>query len=80
MPKSGLARGARRQQGWLSAELSTSIEGQIAELCRDLAIEAKRLRQMQEQAEQLRIAIRQWVSDSEPAKPEREPVSRAARR
>ena len=79
MPKSGIAV-SRRRQGWRSVQLPNDIEGQLAELCRDLAVEAKRMRQLQEQADELQVVIRQWVSDSEPDNPEREPVSRAGRR
>lgn len=68
MPKSGLERGARQRQR--SVQLLNGIEGRIGELCRDLAVEAKRLRQLQEQADELRMVIRQWISDSEPAEPE----------
>jgi hypothetical protein len=42
-----------------------NIEGQIAEFCRDLAVEAKRMRQLQEQAEELRRIIRRWADHSE---------------
>jgi hypothetical protein len=66
MPKSGLERGAGRKPGRRSIQLPTAIEGQVAELCRDLAVEAKRMRQLQEQADELRTVIRQWASDSEP--------------
>jgi hypothetical protein len=52
--------------------LLSAIEGQVAELCRDLAVEAKRMRQLQEQADELRTVIRQWVAQSEPG-PGREP-------
>jgi hypothetical protein len=31
-------------------------------LCRDLAVEAKRVRQMQEQADELRRLIRHWAN------------------
>ena len=79
MPKSGIAV-ARRNQGRRSVQLPNDIEGQLAELCCDLAVEAKRMRQLQEQADQLRIALREWVSDIEPAGRVREPVSRAERR
>jgi hypothetical protein len=41
--------------------LTDVVEGQIAELCRDLAEEAKRMRQLQEQADELRTTIRQWA-------------------
>ena len=76
MLKSGSEGGAGRRQGPRSAQLPNAIEGRIAELCRDLEIEAKRMRQLQEQADELRTMIRRWVSDSEPA----DPVSRAGRR
>jgi hypothetical protein len=42
--------------------LGNVIEGQIAELCRDLAVEAKRMRQLQEQADELRRVIRHWAN------------------
>ena len=80
MAKSEIEGGARREQRRRSVQLPNAIEGQLAELCRDLAVEAKRMRQLQEQADELRMVIRQWVSDVEPADPEREPVSRAGRR
>jgi hypothetical protein len=35
----------------------TSVEGQITELCRDLAIEVKRVRQLEMQADELRLAF-----------------------
>jgi hypothetical protein len=41
------------------------VEGQIAEICRDLAVEARRLRQLQEQADELRRVIRQWTGHCE---------------
>jgi hypothetical protein len=46
------------------SELPNVVEGQIAELCRDLAVEAKRMRQLQDQADELRRVIRQWVNPS----------------
>jgi hypothetical protein len=45
--------------------LPNVAEGQIAELCRDLAIEAKRMRRLQEQVDELRRGIRQWAGHSE---------------
>jgi hypothetical protein len=45
--------------------LPNVVEGQIAELCRDLAVEGKRMRQLQEQAEELRSVIRHWAGHSE---------------
>ena len=78
MPKSVGA--VRRKQGWCPrAELPDAVEGQIAEICRDLAVELKRMRQLQEQANELRMVIREWASQSEPTS-SREPASRAGRR
>jgi hypothetical protein len=42
--------------------LPNAVEGQIAELCRDLAVQAKRMRQLQEQADELRVVIGEWAS------------------
>jgi hypothetical protein len=66
MPKSAPLGPASRTHGRpRPAELSNVVEGQIAELCRDLAVEGKRIRQLQEQAEELRRAIRQWAGYSD---------------
>jgi hypothetical protein len=63
MPKSAVVRHASRRHGRpRPAELPNVVEGQIAELCRDLAVEAKRMRQLQEQADELRRVIRQWIN------------------
>ena|ERR1041385_6736330 len=74
VPKSEGVDGARRR-----LQLPNTVEGQIAELCRDLAVEAKRMRQMQEQADELRTAIRRWAGQSEPDS-ERDTPSRAGPR
>jgi hypothetical protein len=55
------------------SELSNAVEGQIAELCRDLAVETKRMRQLQEQADELRKALRQWAG--QPGRARTEPAS-----
>ena len=61
MPKSVGA--ARRRQGPLRpTELPNAVEGQIAEICRDLAEQVKRMRRLQEQADELRVVIREWAS------------------
>ena len=66
MPKSGVVGGAWRRRGRLgAAELPDAVEGQIAEICRDLAVQAKRMRQLQEQADELRRVIRQWSGQCE---------------
>lgn len=80
MPKSEVEGGVRREQRRRSVQLPNAIEGQITELCRDLAVEAKRLRQLLEQADELRMVIRRWLSETEPAGPAREAVNRAGRR
>ena len=66
MPKSKVVDGALRREGRVrSAHLPSAVEGQMAEICRDLAVQAKRMRQLQEQADELRAVIRRWASDSE---------------
>ena len=66
MPKSAIVRRASRSHGrHRPAELANVVEGQIAEICRDLAVEVKRVRQLQEQADELRRVIRQWAGHSE---------------
>jgi hypothetical protein len=65
MPKVGVAGGARRKQGRRRpAAVPDAVEGQIAEICRDLAVQAKRMRQLQEQADALRTVIREWAGES----------------
>ena len=63
MPKSVAAR--RRQGQLRPAELSNALEGQIAEICRDLAEQVKRMRQLKEQADELRAVILEWASPSD---------------
>jgi hypothetical protein len=80
MPKSGVLGAARGRYGRLRpAELSNAIEGQIEEICRDLAVQAKRMRQLQEQADELRAVIRQWAAEPD-ADSSREPANRGGRR
>ena len=61
MPKSGAVGIYRRRRERPPAELPDAVEGQIAEICRDLAVQAKRMRQLQEQADELRSVIRRWA-------------------
>jgi hypothetical protein len=74
MPKSGVVSTAPRRQGRpRPAVLPDAVEGQIAEICRDLAVQVRRMRQLQEQVDELRVVIREWASpgadsDREPAK------------
>jgi hypothetical protein len=71
MPKSRVLGGARgRKRRPRPANLPNAVEGQIAEICRDLAIQAKRMQQLQEQAEELRTVIRQWAGGSEALGPQ----------
>ena len=79
MPKAGVVGGARRRYGRRPAQLPNAVEGQIAEICRDLAVEAKRMRQLQEQADELRTVIRQWASQSD-VDSDRESTNREGRR
>ena len=51
----------RRRAQRRPAELPSTVEGQIEEICRDLAVQAKRMRQLHEQADELRRVIRQLV-------------------
>jgi len=68
MPKSAALGPASQRHGRRRlAELWNVVEGQIAELCRDLAVEGKRMRQLEEQADELRRVIRQWAGHSESA-------------
>jgi hypothetical protein len=65
MPKSEVARAALpSQRRRRPAELSNAVEGHIAEICRDLAVQVKRMRQLQEQADELRVVILEWASRS----------------
>jgi polyhydroxyalkanoate synthesis regulator phasin len=80
MPKAEVVGdAARRRARRRTAELPNTVEGQIAEICRDLAMQAKRMRQLHEQADELRRVIRQWAGESEPDLP-REPINREGRR
>ena len=61
MLKSAGVGGALRKHGRAQpTELPDVVEGQIAEICRDLAVEAKRMRQLHEQADELRRVIHEW--------------------
>jgi hypothetical protein len=82
MPKSAVAgRGLRKRERPRPAELPNLVEGQITEICRDLAVQAKRMRQLQEQADELLAVIRQWAAGLEAeADSPRGPASRAGPR
>ena len=78
MPKAEVVGGApRRRVRRRPAEFANTVEGQIAELCRELAVHAKRMQQLHEQADELRTAIREWQADADSS---REPVSREGQR
>jgi hypothetical protein len=49
--------------------LPGALEGQIEEICRDLAVQVKRMRQLHEQADELRTVLREWLG-----RPERIPA------
>ena len=66
MPKPAvIVRASRGHVRRRPAGLPNVLEGQIAEICRDLAVETKRMRQLHEQADELRRAIGQWARQSE---------------
>ena len=64
MPKSEVPGAAGRTRGRRPPELPDAVAGQIAEICRDLAVQAKRMRQLQDQADELRVVISQWAVES----------------
>jgi hypothetical protein len=62
MPKPGSSRRAlRKHTPGQRATLPTALEGQIEEICSDMAVEVKRMRQLQAQADELRTAFRLWA-------------------
>ena len=62
MPKSEISHRARRNHRSAGpATVPNVLEGQIEEICRDMAVQVKRMRQLQEQADELRTAFRQWT-------------------
>ena len=66
MPKPAVVgRASRRHVRPRPAELPNVLEGQIAEICHDLAVETKRMGRLQEQADELREVIRQWAGHSD---------------
>ena len=66
MPKATVPVTARRRRESAQCdELSNAVEGQIAEICRELAAQAKRMRQLQEQADELCVVIRRWAASLE---------------
>jgi hypothetical protein len=79
MPKAEVVGSApRRRARRRPTELPNTVEGQIVEICRDLAVQAKRMRQLHEQADELRRVIRHWAEQSEADY--REPLNREGRR
>jgi hypothetical protein len=80
MAKSAVAgRELRKHERPRRAELPNVVEGQITEICRDLAVQAKRMRQLQDQADELLTVIRQWAGGFEADSP-RGSTSRGGRR
>jgi hypothetical protein len=47
----------------LLPQVPSVVEGRVAELCRDLAVQAKRMRELQEEADELRMAIGEWARE-----------------
>lgn len=81
MRKSGVSRRAVRKQRQPSPpELPSSAEGQVEEICSDLAVQVKRMKQLQEQAQELRTTLRLWTDPSGPDSEVRERTNREGRR
>lgn len=51
-----------RQPGQLPA----AVEGYVAELCRDIEVQVKRMRELQQRAEELRLVIQDWAGADTP--------------
>ena len=66
MRKSGVSHRPGWEQQPTPAELSGTAEGQIEEICRDLAVQVKRMQQLQEQAHELRTTLKLWMGPSGP--------------
>jgi hypothetical protein len=80
MSKAAVIDAAQKRRGRLRpVDLPNVVEGQITELCRDLAVQAKRMRQLEEQADELRTVIRQWADGAQADGPRR-PTNRGGRR
>ena len=81
MPKPRAARSRRPIQATRPiTELRSAAEGEIAELCRDLAVQIKRMRELEKQAEELRLVIRELVGQPDPEEPVFTSKQRAGRR
>ena len=48
-------------------ELLEGVEGQIEEIRRELAVQLKRMAQLQQQVDEVRAAIRELTANAEPA-------------
>ncbi|HXD21683.1 MAG TPA: hypothetical protein VN654_31975 [Vicinamibacterales bacterium] len=65
MLKSEVSHAARRNRTSATrATLENALEGHIEEICRDMAVQLKRMRQLQEQADELRTVFRRWARPS----------------
>ena len=58
MPKSEVSGGGSRKRR--PGAQADALEGRVAEICRDLAVQAKRMGRLQEQADELRTALREF--------------------
>ena len=67
MPKPTLVGRAPRQRGSpRHSEMASAVEGEITELCRDIAVEIKRMQRLQTQTDELRLTIQKWVDQFGP--------------
>jgi hypothetical protein len=46
--------------------MASVAEGEITELCRDIAVEVKRMQRLQVQTNDLLLTIQEWVGQSGP--------------
>ena len=67
MPKpAAVGRVPRRRGTPRHSEMASVVVGQVAELCSDVAIEVKRMQQLQMQTDELRLAVDEWIGTAEP--------------
>ena len=80
MSKARIVDGTLRTDGHgMRSALLNAIEGRIEEVCRDLAVQTKRMGQLQVQAEELRTSVRDFVAMADRG-PSPVPATRAGRR
>ena len=64
MKKPRAANSRRKPVTRQPAQLPAAVEGHVAELCRDIEVQVKRMRELQQRAEELRLVIQDWAGQS----------------